>query len=119
LLSGGLRSVPPTSVGAAASDLPARIRNGTPSQRHESMRRRSAATVSTDDSGATPCILRVAPILAAHEVFRAQGWIVRNTFTCSSRIDSGSLVAGGSMPSRPTTGRMWFWITWRIAPDSS
>ena len=42
-----------------------------------------------------------------------------NTFTCSSRIDSWLVVAGDSIARNPTTWSMWFWITSRMAPDSS
>ena len=45
--SGGRCSVTSTSVVVAARHLPARMRNGTPSHRHESMCRRTAANVST------------------------------------------------------------------------
>ena len=34
--------------------LPARMKKGTPAQRHESMWKRTAANVSTSESGATP-----------------------------------------------------------------
>ena len=47
-----------TSVAVVASDLPARIRNGTPSQRQESISKRTAANVSTLESGETSRIFR-------------------------------------------------------------
>ena len=49
----------------------------------------------------------------------SSGRIIRNTFTCSSRIDSWYVLVGGSMARKPTTCSMWFWITSRIAPVSS
>ena len=52
--SGGRLSVTSTSVVETGIFLPARMKNGTPSQRQESTCRRTAAKVSTVESGATP-----------------------------------------------------------------
>ena len=41
------------------------------------------------------------------------------TLTISSRNASGSLETGGSMASRPTIWRRWFWMTSRMAPTPS
>jgi hypothetical protein len=51
---GGRLSSTITSVVVTGRRLPARMKNGTPSQRQESISRRSAAKVSTGESGATP-----------------------------------------------------------------
>jgi hypothetical protein len=57
-----------TSVAVTAMLLPARIRKGTSAQRQESIRRRTAAKVSTVESGLTPGLLPVPVELAAHDV---------------------------------------------------
>jgi hypothetical protein len=41
-------------VHVTGNDLPARMKNGTPAQRHESISSFSAAKVSRRESGATP-----------------------------------------------------------------
>ena len=56
--SGGRLSLTITSVDDIGSRLPARMKNGTPSHRHESMRNRTAANVSTVESAATPASCR-------------------------------------------------------------
>ena len=43
-----------TSVAVSGSDLPARMKKGTPAQRQESTSSRTAAKVSTVEVGATP-----------------------------------------------------------------
>jgi hypothetical protein len=50
----GRRSSTSTSVAVVGRHLPARMRNGTPAQREQSMCTRTAAKVSTVESGATP-----------------------------------------------------------------
>ena len=49
----------------------------------------------------------------------SSGRIALNTRTLPSRMDSGSLLMGGSMASMATTCSMWFCTTSRMAPASS
>ena len=71
-VSGGRFSSTTTSVVVTGRHLPARMKNGTPSQRHESIVRRTAAKVSTCESGATPVFVPVAAVLAAHQARRIE-----------------------------------------------
>ena len=100
--------------------LPARMKNGTPSQRHESMCSRTAAKVSTVESGATPGSCAVAAELAAHEVARVERADRRGTPSPARRGSTrGRSSTGGSIARKPTTCSRWFWTTSRIAPASS
>ncbi len=55
---GGAVSWTVTSVAETGISLPARIRNGTPAQRQESTRSRTAMNVSTVECSATPASSR-------------------------------------------------------------
>jgi hypothetical protein len=86
-----------TSVQVTGRFLPARTWNGTPSHRGEWMSRRSAANVSVVEPGATPASdvkPRNCPRITE---LASRGAIAFSTFTFSSRIDSLSRRAGGSI----------------------
>ena len=109
-----------TSVAVLARHLPARIKNGTSDQRHESISSLTAAKVSTWPSRRRLPFHRGSLVLAAHDaVWAPADGSPAMTLTFSSRIPSGELLPGGSIASIATTWSMWFWITSRIAPASS
>ena len=70
---GGVLEDSRSSVCVAGRRLPVRMKNGTPDQRQLSMSSRSAAYVSVVESAATPSIVAVAVVLAAHVVRRVGG----------------------------------------------
>ena len=65
-----LEDEPELGLRRPGSRLPVRMKNGTPAQRQFSISSRSAAYVSVVESGATPSIVEVAVVLAAHVVRR-------------------------------------------------
>ena len=68
--------------------------------------------------GRDASLVAVAAELAADDARRGW-WTDRQYLTFSSRRASSSGPTGGSIASRATIWRMWFWMMSRIAPTSS
>ena len=92
-----------TSVQVTGRHFPARMKNGTPCQRHDWISRRSAANVATFDSGNTPGSRRY-PRNWPRTVFAvSSAGIAFRTFTFSSRSLSASRAQGGSIATFAST----------------
>ena len=52
-------------------------------------------------------------------LLRSIGVIIRNSFICSSRTDSGYPTMGASIARNARIWSMWFWMTSRAAPMPS
>ncbi len=115
---GGVAKVTTASVVVTPRFLPARISQGTPAQRHESISNRTATKVSVSECGSTPSASlydRYWPRTACSGS-KARTW--RNSLTRSSRNDAASDPAGGSMAMRATICSRWFCTTSRQRADA-
>ena len=103
------------------SRLPVRMKNGTPDQRQFSMSSRSAAYVSVVESGATPSIVEVAVVLAAHVVRRVGRRAIARKSGDLRVLERRRVAAARAAPSPPraTTCIRWLTTTSRSAPTGS
>ena len=116
---GGCLKTSRSSVCVTGSRLPVRMKNGTPAQRQFSISRRSAAYVSVVESGATPSIVEVAVVLAAH-VVRRVGGVDRAEERDLCVLERLRVAAGGgSIAAAATTCIRWLTTTSRSAPTGS
>ena len=108
-----------TSVAVSARHLPARMKNGTPSQRQESMREPQRRERLDRRVGRDARLLPVAAELPAHEsagLQRADRAEQLHLLVADRLL---VVAAGGSIASKPTTCSRWFCTTSRMAPASS